>query len=103
MPMDCWSARFCPWVTSPLRNFSSRTGGSLTLMTSRADARNGNLKWTALEQCPNAFVRYAYAYDAQGNWTERVTWKRSVPDGDFLPSKIDRRTIEYFDAASGEG
>ena len=55
------------------------------------------------EQGPNAFVRYAYAYDAQGNWTERVTWKRSVPDGDFLPSKIDRRTIEYFDAASGEG
>jgi hypothetical protein len=41
-------------------------------------------------------VRFAYRYDAYGNWTERIVWQRMAPNADERPSNIERRTITYY-------
>jgi hypothetical protein len=40
-------------------------------------------------------VRFAYVYDAHGNWTERTVSGRIREDAEFAPSNTERRTIEY--------
>lgn len=40
-------------------------------------------------------IRFAYTYDAEGNWTERVVWTRQQPDAKFVRSNIERRTVTY--------
>jgi len=42
------------------------------------------------------FTRFAYKYDAQGNWIERLASHRQEPNPDFTPSSLDRREIVYY-------
>lgn len=41
-------------------------------------------------------VRFEYAYDARGNWTECIVWSRLEPNPDFQRSNIQRREITYY-------
>jgi len=41
-------------------------------------------------------VRFEYAYDSHGNWTERIVLLRLEPDRTQRPSNLERRTIEYY-------
>ena len=41
-------------------------------------------------------TRFAYVYDAHGNWTERSVSGRFSADGEFGPSNAERRAIEYW-------
>ena len=41
--------------------------------------------------------RYAYVFDAAGNWIERVINSRLSPGGDFAVVATERRTIDYWD------
>jgi len=41
-------------------------------------------------------VRFAYMYDARGNWTERTVSGRVREDAEFAASNVERRTIEYW-------
>jgi hypothetical protein len=40
--------------------------------------------------------RFEYAYDAEGNWTEKVLWSRLEPNPNFQLSNMERREITYF-------
>jgi len=42
-------------------------------------------------------IRFAYAYDARGNWIERTVSARISEDAAFAPGSVERRTIEYFE------
>jgi hypothetical protein len=42
-------------------------------------------------------TRHEYQHDAQGNWTERVTFHRNGADGSFNRGLIERRVISYHD------
>jgi hypothetical protein len=42
-------------------------------------------------------LRFEYAYDALGNWTERVVWSRLDPNPDFQRSNVERRLITYYE------
>jgi hypothetical protein len=41
-------------------------------------------------------LRYEYEYDAQGNWTKKITAWRSEPNAELRESAIERRTITYY-------
>lgn len=41
-------------------------------------------------------VRYDYEYDARDNWTARVVSSRTNEAGEYVPSNIERRRIEYY-------
>ncbi|HWR36234.1 MAG TPA: hypothetical protein VN622_10230 [Clostridia bacterium] len=41
-------------------------------------------------------VRYAYEYDAQGNWTQKTVSVRSESDGEFNVSMTTHRTLTYY-------
>ena len=43
-------------------------------------------------------ARFRYAYDAEGNWVEKVTEGRSDPNGEFSVSTIEPRDIQYYPA-----
>lgn len=51
------------------------------------------------EHPPNSYseVRYSYAYDQQGNWTEQRTSYRPSPNGSLEPSTVVKRTLVYFE------
>jgi len=40
--------------------------------------------------------RFEYAYDPQGNWTERVTWTLDKTNARYVEASMERRHIEYF-------
>jgi YD repeat-containing protein len=40
--------------------------------------------------------RFEYAYDSQGNWTERVTWNWDKAKSEYVKASVERRRIEYF-------
>jgi hypothetical protein len=40
--------------------------------------------------------RFEYAYDRQGNWTERVTWNWDKAKVEYVEASFERRRIEYF-------
>jgi hypothetical protein len=40
--------------------------------------------------------RFEYAYETQGNWTERVTWNWDKSKADYVEASIERRRIQYF-------
>jgi hypothetical protein len=41
-------------------------------------------------------IRFEHEYDEYGNWTERVVWQRTEPNGEERRSNIKRRTITYY-------
>jgi hypothetical protein len=43
-------------------------------------------------------IRFEYKYDQEGNWIERIVWARYGGEGDFKPSNIERREINYWAA-----
>ncbi len=57
---------------------------------------NGELQ-TTTENTRKQQIRYEYAYDALGNWTERVVWSRYEPNPDFQRSNVERREISYYE------
>jgi YD repeat-containing protein len=52
---------------------------------------------TSNEQAQESWSRYEYRYDEQGNWIEKMSFRREVPDQNFHRSSVERRTIAYFD------
>jgi hypothetical protein len=44
-------------------------------------------------------VRFAYQYDARGNWTERIVSARFREEDGFTPANVEWRTIDYYGQA----
>ena len=51
---------------------------------------------TTNETTQSREMRFAYVYDAYGNWTERMASARITESGDFAPHRVEWRTIEYY-------
>jgi hypothetical protein len=47
--------------------------------------------------------RFEYAYDRQGNWTERVTWIWNQAKAEYFKETVERRHIDYFPAKDSAG
>jgi hypothetical protein len=48
------------------------------------------------EQRHEQRTRFEYQYDAQGNWTERVTWSQGDANPEFQRSAVERRAFTYY-------
>ena len=65
-----------------------------------ANVSDGNIEYGAAK-LHRQQARFAYKYDARGNWTERLMSQRHGENADFTPCSIERREIAYYDERNG--
>jgi hypothetical protein len=65
------------------------------------DSKGNEIEETSFETRDGSVrgkYRYAYEFDAKGNWIKRTTSKWVTKDGksDYAPASVDYRTINYY-------
>jgi hypothetical protein len=62
-----------------------------------ANLVEGNMEYGEAKVDRQQQTRFAYRFDARGNWTERVKSQRYGENPDFTPCAIERREISYYE------